>query len=270
MKYKVLLTGNNQAMFDEFFTHMNNSFECQTCSCRYEDMASHLKYFEPEVFVYCMKSETPDAISAVSALRGQLVKAGVLIAVTGDLNECSDFSQQAPYVAELTLTRPITNAQIQEQICRSAEGKRLLKSSPLSSGSPQPDDSKTAGGRRHILVVDDDPRMLKLIKAYLADQYDVATAINGKVALKFLETKKTDLILLDYEMPGENGARILEKLRLNPDTVDLPVIFLTGVSDRDKIKEVLSLKPQGYLLKPVSRGKLSTSIKSILERGGIV
>lgn len=81
--------------------------------------------------------------------------------------------------------------------------------------------------------------MLKLIKRYLDDSYDIATAINGKVALKFLESKMTNLILLDYEMPGENGPAILEKLRGNPSTAQIPVIFLTGINDRKKSSRCL-------------------------------
>ena len=114
--------------------------------------------------------------------------------------------------------------------------------------------------RKHILVVDDNAQMLKAIKEYLHGQYDVATAASGSVALKFLEKKKTDLILLDYEMPGENGPFVLEKLRSSAATRNIPVIFLTGVSDTNKIIEALALKPQSYLLKPVDPGKLLDTI----------
>ena len=117
--------------------------------------------------------------------------------------------------------------------------------------------------RRHILVVDDDVRVLRLLKVHLQD-YDVATAINGKLALKFLENKTTDLIILDYEMPGENGPEVLKKLRANEKTKDIPVIFLTGVADSEKIQEVLLMKPEGYLLKPINKVKLLETIKKFL------
>ena len=115
----------------------------------------------------------------------------------------------------------------------------------------------------HILVVDDDVRTLRFLKAYLRD-YEVATAVNGSQAMKFLETKKTDLILLDYKMPVENGPEVLKKLRANERTKDIPVVFLTGVADSDKIQEVLLMKPQGYLLKPINRGKLMEIIKKVI------
>ena len=92
----------------------------------------------------------------------------------------------------------------------------------------------------------------------------MATAKSGKVAMKFLETKTTDLVLLDYEMPEEKGPEVLSKIRANIKTKDLPVIFLTGVTEKEKIQEVLSMKPQGYLLKPISMMKLSATIKSVI------
>ena len=66
--------------------------------------------------------------------------------------------------------------------------------------------------------MDDDVRMLRVIKEHLRKSYDVATAINGKLALKFLENKQTDLILLDYVMPEEDGPAVLRKIHDNPDT----------------------------------------------------
>lgn len=92
----------------------------------------------------------------------------------------------------------------------------------------------------------------------------MATAINGKVAIKFLESKKTDLVLLDYEMPEENGAAVLGRIRENDRTKHLPVVFLTGLTERGKIQELLALKIQGYLIKPIDMEKLSSTIKGVL------
>ena len=120
--------------------------------------------------------------------------------------------------------------------------------------------------RKHVLIVDDDSSVLKLIKGYLSEKYDVATAISGKVAMKFLETRKTDLVLLDYEMPVENGPAVLSKIRSDANLKNLPVVFLTGVTAKEKIQEVLAMKPQGYLLKPIDAERLDATIDSILVR----
>lgn len=123
---------------------------------------------------------------------------------------------------------------------------------------------ETTQKRKHVLVVDDNAMMLKMIKEHLHDQYDVATAASGRIALKFLERKKTDLILLDYEMPEESGPVVLEQLRASESTKNIPVIFLTGVTETEKIMEALALKPQNYLLKPVDREKLLEAITAII------
>ncbi|MDE5679555.1 MAG: response regulator, partial [Lachnospiraceae bacterium] len=134
-----------------------------------------------------------------------------------------------------------------------------------AAGTASIEEASMEGKRKkHILIVDDDSRILRMLKTYLAGRYELATAINGKVALKFLETKTTDLVLLDYEMPTENGPAVLEKIRANERTKNLPVVFLTGVTKENKIREVLHLKIQGYLIKPVDMEKLLSTIKGIL------
>ena len=60
MKYKVLLSGRNKIIMNEFFSYMDFSFECLSCSERYDDIVNHLKYIHPDVFVYCLRGENPD------------------------------------------------------------------------------------------------------------------------------------------------------------------------------------------------------------------
>ncbi len=119
--------------------------------------------------------------------------------------------------------------------------------------------------RKHILVIDDNPTMLKVIQDHLHEEYEVATAISARVARRFLSNKKTDLILLDYEMPDTDGPSLLAELRKSPATKDIPVIFVTGATERHKIAQALVMKPQGYLLKPIDRGKLLAAINKVLR-----
>ncbi len=125
-------------------------------------------------------------------------------------------------------------------------------------------DPGPAKERKHVLVIDDDPLMLKVVKEQLRGRYDVAAAVNGRIAYKFLESKKTDMILLDYEMPIENGKVVLENIRKMPGYDRIPVVFLTGVNDSERIREVLDLNPQGYLLKPIEKESLISAIKKCI------
>ncbi len=135
---------------------------------------------------------------------------------------------------------------------------------PQASIFSKEEEQSPAGPRKHILIIDDDPLMLKIIKDHLHENYDVGSAISGKIAYRFLEKRHTDLILLDYVMPDENGPSVLRHLRSNDNTKDIPVVFLTGMQERGKIQEALSLKPQGYLLKPVDKKQLMGMVKSII------
>ena len=108
--------------------------------------------------------------------------------------------------------------------------------------------------------------MLKVVKEHLHDKYDVATAVSGKIAYKFLESKATDMILLDYEMPDEKGPDVLKKIREIPGMASVPIIFLTGVKDKERLIEIVKVKPQGYLNKPVERQALFDMIGKVMPQ----
>lgn len=115
------------------------------------------------------------------------------------------------------------------------------------------------------MVVDDDKTTLRMLKTALEEKfYTVSAMANGKIAEKYLQTKTVDLILLDYQMPMESGAEVLKWIRSDMRLKDIPVVFLTGVSDSDKVQEVISMKPQGYLLKPVNMERLFIMIRNLI------
>lgn len=126
-------------------------------------------------------------------------------------------------------------------------------------------DEVPKNNKNTILVIDDDRSILRLIKSAAGETFNVTTMLNGDLLDKFFENRTVDLILLDYEMPGENGPDVFKRLRAMPNVQDTPIVFLTGVSDRKKIQEVLSLKPQGYVLKPINMDKLFSTIYGLLR-----
>lgn len=110
--------------------------------------------------------------------------------------------------------------------------------------------------RKHILIVDDDLNTLKTLRYYLQDAYRVTVINSGKTAVDFLLKYRPDLILLDYMMPMYNGAAVLKIIKSREATRDIPVFFLTGQTDRTTVMECLSLKPAGYIIKPVAKDAL--------------
>lgn len=118
--------------------------------------------------------------------------------------------------------------------------------------------------RKHILIVDDDPRELKMLRYFLQDHYRLTVINSGKVALEFLSKYTPDLILLDYLMPECNGAAVLKGIQSRDETKNIPVYFLTGQTDSDTIRECLALRPAGYIVKPVAKDALLAKMKEAL------
>lgn len=115
--------------------------------------------------------------------------------------------------------------------------------------------------KKRILVVDDDPNFVNLVREWMKDDYKVSVATSGMQAIKWLGHSSVDLILLDYEMPVTNGPQVLEMLRSEEETKNIPVIFLTGNDSKESVMSVVSLKPQGYFLKTMPREEFMNKIK---------
>ncbi|MCL5269196.1 MAG: response regulator [bacterium] len=102
-----------------------------------------------------------------------------------------------------------------------------------------------------ILAVDDEPDVLLIVKTALESEgYQVVTASNGPDALALAVEMTPDLILLDVMMPGMSGFEVLRNLKAGDATGTIPVIMLTGVSERSMIQEALSSGTDYYIVKP--------------------
>lgn len=102
---------------------------------------------------------------------------------------------------------------------------------------------------KNILVVDDSEFMRAKLVKLLSEKYKVSEADSSIAAIQSITVNKPDLIMLDYEMPVCDGRQALEMIRSQKNTADIPVVFLTGKGDRESVRRVMSLKPEGYLLK---------------------
>ena len=120
--------------------------------------------------------------------------------------------------------------------------------------------------KKRILVVDDDGTMLRTIKSWLSESYQVFMVNSGMAAITFLAKNKVDLILLDYEMPITTGPKVQEMLRSESSTASIPVMFLTVKSDKDSVMQVLKLKPEKYLLKTMPPAELLANIDEFFAK----
>ena len=115
--------------------------------------------------------------------------------------------------------------------------------------------------KKSILIVDDDPQYLTMVREWLKDTYKVSMVNSGLQAIKWLGKNKVDLILLDHEMPVTSGPQVLEMLRSDSETCNIPVIFLTGKGDKESVMAVVALRPDGYLLKGIQKEELLEKIQ---------
>ena len=117
-----------------------------------------------------------------------------------------------------------------------------------------------------MLVVDDSGAMLRSVKAWLEDKYQVILANSGAMAIKYLAMNHPDLILLDYEMPICDGRQVLEMIRAEAEFSTVPVIFLTSKNDKESVMKVTALKPDGYLLKTMEPAQIVQAIDDFFEK----
>jgi CheY-like chemotaxis protein len=103
---------------------------------------------------------------------------------------------------------------------------------------------------KKILIVEDEQSLLKLLElTFKSAGYEVIKAINGEEAHASITNNKPDLILLDILLPGESGLVILEKLKQNKQTRDIPVVVLTNFSEPERVEQAKRLGAVDYLVK---------------------
>ena len=112
------------------------------------------------------------------------------------------------------------------------------------------------GDKKRILIIDDDPSYASMVREWIKDTYKTDVVTSGMHAITFLLKNPVNLILLDYEMPVVDGPQVLQMLREEEATSNIPVIFLTGNGTKEAVTRVMELKPEGYVLKSTTRDDL--------------
>ena len=121
--------------------------------------------------------------------------------------------------------------------------------------------------QKRILVIDDEQDMVFLAAERLTSwDYQVLAATSGEAALQMVEEQPPDLILLDILMPKMKGREVCARLRADPKTQDIPIIFLTALGMPDHIKAGLDAGAEDYLVKPFEPHELRERIEVCLSR----
>ena len=133
--------------------------------------------------------------------------------------------------------------------------------------APDPSQESVSARRFHVLVVDDYQATLTLVtQALERENYTVSNATSGTQALAMIEALMPDLVVLDYKMRGMDGLAVTRALRANPQTQNLPVLMLTGMTDEPSTRAGFDAGVTDYVTKPFSIPQLTARVRACLAR----
>jgi len=124
---------------------------------------------------------------------------------------------------------------------------------------------------KNILIVDDTETNIDILLELLGDKYELIVAIDGVSALEILAQEEIDLVLLDIMMPEMDGYEVCERIRLNPQTKDIPIVFITAKSDELSIEKAYKVGGNDYVVKPfkalelLARMQTQLKLKELIE-----
>ena len=246
---KILLLGKVNDILQNLHSYLAGFFHVQLSTENPEVLSGMIKVFQPDLVLISLVGAYDFGNGVFRHL--SVAHHRIPVITIGTEKEREAFLKYYEDEQFENLIRPVENSLVYEAVCR-----RLN----LDMENP----GKELNAKKHILVVDDNAQMLRNLKAMLEERYEITLANSGIKAMTSLGKSRPDLILLDYEMPVCDGRQTLEMIRADEESKDIPVIFLTGVGDREHIEAVLSLKPSGYLLKPARAELLLEEIEKAL------
>ena len=116
-----------------------------------------------------------------------------------------------------------------------------------------------------VLIVDDAETNIDILLEILGEDYDVAVAMDGESALELVEDEPPDLILLDIMMPGMDGFEVCDRLKNNPKTADIPIIFLSALTETGEKQKGLDLGAVDFITKPLDAAVIRDKVKQHLN-----
>ena len=126
---------------------------------------------------------------------------------------------------------------------------------------------KSGKAKKRILLVDDDPDILELLSSRIKSWgLGVLTAENGEECVRVARAEKPDLIFLDIVMPVMNGREACTVLKSDPQTSQIPVVFLTALAMPEHIEAGFRCGGAGYIVKPFKGGEIKDQIAQCLNR----
>jgi DNA-binding response OmpR family regulator len=132
---------------------------------------------------------------------------------------------------------------------------------PLIAGGPQMN--------RCIVIADDDPNVVKLLKLRLGmEQYDVVATNDAVAAMAMVRARVPVAVILDVQMPGGGGLSALTKIKSDPELNGVPVMMLTGERNAEIVMQAMGDGADDYMVKPFNPDALTLRVSRLVDRGG--
>ncbi|MBN1385531.1 response regulator [Candidatus Woesearchaeota archaeon] len=122
-----------------------------------------------------------------------------------------------------------------------------------------------SGGRKKVLVVDDEPHIVDLVKLTIGDDHDVLEAFSGLDAMEKVYLGSPDLVILDIMMPGIDGYEVCRKIKSNKATAHIPVLFLSAKGKLAEKMDGIDVGAEDYIVKPFDPGELRAMVRSVFD-----
>lgn len=119
---------------------------------------------------------------------------------------------------------------------------------PVQDQSPAPNE-QSIDGKKHVLIVEDDPEILGFYKEYLAKYFEIDTASDGEQGLHKLGMNQYDLVVLDIMIPKVDGIEFLKRKSEDEKISNVPVVVLTNLSSGDVINDIFKYGAKNYIFK---------------------
>ncbi len=253
---KIVLIGRFDDISRELTSVLAKQFQVQECASNPELIKGFLNVEKPNAAIVSLVGVNKEYGRILGVFKNNEPK--IPVVCIGTEAEQSTFRGYFRDNQFFTMTRPVSGAAILDAVCAKTgmlydhvNGRVFGESAPVF-------------GKKKILLVDDNAIVLRTLNGFLTPTYEVYMATSGSKALRLIERNRPDMIFLDYEMPECNGLQTLRLIREMEGGRTIPVVFLTGVNDKEHIMALLALKPEGYLLKPASKDKIIETIEKVL------
>lgn len=280
---KIVLIANISKPASEIFNSLSKKYETKMQRFNKEALLTEIPKIQPFLIIVYSKELSRDDVIALHAVFSDYKAGKFPVLFIGNEKDYKDYILPSGGNVVGCLLTPTVISVVMDKV------KLLVAAIHKKNGDEVPDEipvdefiveeefmpeikkiehgeNEKKDEKKHVMIVDDDPVTLRMMMNILKDEYKTTVAKSGAAAMLLLGSQKPDLILLDYLMPICDGLQIFQMIRSEENTKDIPVFFLTGVDDSDCVRNAMSLKPEGYILKNTRPTEILRRIGDFFEQ----